>query len=713
MNTNTQGRTFYLVPISTEAGLTTITLGLVRALQLAGLRVGYVKPIAQPEAVGEEDQSAHLAKLLCGATTPLPIAFEHASDLVRHGQLADLMEEVVDRVESLRGQFDAIVVEGLIPSVEIQIATRLNIEMVRSLGADVIPVLSGKGKELADLVATTATVAEQYGDDGKRPIAGVLINYCSIGTANALRRSGRLEFGDNKTCVPVLGAAATSALLAAPRVIDIAEGLGLEIIHRGDIETARAETILVAARSPEKLIAHLRPRTLVITPTDRSDAIIATALVAERGMPLAGFVFTCGGRPAPEIMALLSSPPLNRLPLLGSPDDTYTTANRLANLSRHIGRDDIERHERAISYIADQIDPRPLAQRIGAPMESLMPPPVFRHRLVESARSAMQRIVLPEGEEPRTLRAAAICAEKGIAHCVLLGNPKSIRAVAEAHGIDLPLTLDIVDPESLRASYVEPMVRRRAAKGLTPLQAEAALEDRVVLGTMMLAEGAVDGLVSGAVHTTASTVRPALQLIKTAPGTSIVSSVFFMLMPDQVLVYGDCAINPDPTAEQLAEIAVQSADSAAAFGIEPRVAMISYSTGASGTGGGVDKVRLATRLVRERRLDIVIDGPIQYDAASVESVGQQKAPSSPLAGRANVFVFPDLNTGNTTCKAVQRSAGVVCVGPMLQGLAKPVNDLSRGALVEDIVYTIALTAIQAQAQEAAAKAAAARSEAAE
>jgi len=703
MNTNTQGRTFYLVPISTEAGLTTITLGLVRALQLAGLRVGYVKPIAQPEAVGEEDQSAHLAKLLCGATTHLPIAFEHASDLVRHGQLADLMEEVVDRVESLRGQFDAIVVEGLIPSVEIQIATRLNIEMVRSLGADVIPVLSGKGKELADLVATTATVAEQYGDDGKRPIAGVLINYCSIGTANALRRSGRLEFGDNKTCVPVLGAAATSALLAAPRVIDIAEGLGLEIIHRGDIETARAETILVAARSPEKLIAHLRPRTLVITPTDRSDAIIATALVAERGMPLAGFVFTCGGRPAPEIMALLSSPPLNRLPLLGSPDDTYTTANRLANLSRHIGRDDIERHERAISYIADQIDPRPLAQRIGAPMESLMPPPVFRHRLVESARSAMQRIVLPEGEEPRTIRAAAICAERGIAHCILLGARDKIQAIAAKQGVDLPEALEIVDPATIRGKYIWPMVQLRKARGLTPLQAEVGLEDSVVVGTMMVAVGDVDGLVSGAVHTTADTVRPALQLIKTAPGSSVVSSVFFMLMPDQVMVYGDCAINPHPSAEELAQIAMQSADSATAFGIEPRVAMISYSTGTSGSGEEVDKVRKATALVRQQRPNLIIDGPIQYDAAAVESVGLQKAPNSPLAGRATVFVFPDLNTGNTTYKAVQRSANVVSVGPMLQGLRKPVNDLSRGALVDDIVYTIALTAIQAQAAKHAAE----------
>ncbi|WP_244654455.1 phosphate acetyltransferase, partial [Rhizobium wenxiniae] len=250
----------------------------------------------------------------------------------------------------------------------------------------------------------------------------------------------------------------------------------------------------------------------------------------------------------------------------------------------------------------------------------------------------------------------------------------------------------------VRANYVDAMVELRKSKGMTPPQAMAQLEDTVVLGTMMLAVGEVDGLVSGAVHTTASTVRPALQLIKTEPGQSIVSSVFFMLMPDQVLVYGDCAINPNPTADQLAEIAVQSSDTAKAFGIDPRVAMISYSTGTSGTGGDVDKVREATELAKQRKPDLLIDGPIQYDAASVESVGRSKAPDSPVAGRANVFVFPDLNTGNTTYKAVQRSADVVSVGPMLQGLRKPVNDLSRGALVDDIVFTIALTAIQADQQ---------------
>jgi phosphate acetyltransferase len=474
-------------------------------------------------------------------------------------------------------------------------------------------------------------------------------------------------------------------------------------LNRGAIETARMEKPLVAARAPEKLLGHLRPGTLFITPGDRSDAILATALIAQRGMPLAGFLFTCGVSPAPEVMELLSAPPLDRLPLLATPDDTFTMATRLANFSRHIGRADGERMERVIGFIAERVNIRPLLHRLDAPVELLMPPPVFRHRLVEAARAANRRIVLPEGDEPRTIRAAAICAEKGVAHCVLLGDPERIRAVAQSHGVDLPAEVEIVDPDSIRAHYVGPMVERRKSKGLTPLQAEKSLEDTVVLGTMMLAEGDVDGLVSGAVHTTANTVRPALQLIKTAPGSSIVSSVFFMLMPDQVLVYGDCAINPDPTAEELAEIAIQSADSAAAFGLDPRVAMISYSTGASGAGEDVEKVRDATRLVHERRPNLVVDGPIQYDAASVESVGQQKAPSSPLAGHANVFVFPDLNTGNTTYKAVQRSAGVVSVGPMLQGLRKPVNDLSRGALVDDIVYTIALTAIQAQAQEAAAQ----------
>lgn len=318
--------------------------------------------------------------------------------------------------------------------------------------------------------------------------------------------------------------------------------------------------------------------------------------------------------------------------------------------------------------------------------------------MVQRAQKAGKRIVLPEGSEPRTVQAAAICQARGIARCVLLAKPDEVQAVAQAQGIVLPEGLEIIDPDLVRQRYVEPMVELRKGKGLNAPMAEQQLEDSVVLATMMLALDEVDGLVSGAIHTTASTIRPALQLIKTAPGYNLVSSVFFMLLPDQVLVYGDCAVNPDPSASDLAEIAVQSAASAQAFGIPARVAMISYSTGDSGSGVDVDKVREATRLAREQRPDLLIDGPLQYDAAAIASVGRQKAPNSPVAGQATVFIFPDLNTGNTTYKAVQRSADCVSVGPMLQGLRKPVNDLSRGALVEDIVYTIALTAIQADAQ---------------
>jgi len=350
--------------------------------------------------------------------------------------------------------------------------------------------------------------------------------------------------------------------------------------------------------------------------------------------------------------------------------------------------------EKVTNFVARHLDHEWLRERCGSPRELTLSPPAFRYRMVQRAREANKRIVLPEGSEPRTVQAAAICQERGIARCVLLAKREAVESVARTQGITLPEGLEILDPDSIREQYVEPMVELRRNKGLNAPMARAQLEDTVVLGTMMLALDEVDGLVSGAINTTANTIRPALQLIKTAPEYNLVSSIFFMLLPEQVLVYGDCAVNPDPDAEQLAEIARQSAASAKAFGITPRVAMLSYSTGDSGTGNDVVKVRDATRLAREANPDLLLDGPLQYDAAAIDSVGKAKAPDSPVAGRATVFIFPDLNTGNTTYKAVQRSANCISVGPMLQGLRKPVNDLSRGALVDDIVYTIALTAIQ-------------------
>ncbi len=353
--------------------------------------------------------------------------------------------------------------------------------------------------------------------------------------------------------------------------------------------------------------------------------------------------------------------------------------------------DDID----AIHFITKHLDIKQLLEQLKRPTQNRMPPSAFRYKLIKSAQAANRRIVLPEGEEPRTLRAASICAERGIARCVLLGDKAKIEQVAQEHNIIIPNHgIEILDPKDIAEQYVAGFVERRAHRGATEETAREALKDSVVVGTMMLAVGDVDGLVSGAVHTTADTIRPAFQLIGTDKHSKLVSSIFFMLMKDQVHVYGDCAVNPTPTAEQLADIAIQSAESAKIFGIEPRVAMLSYSTGTSGAGEEVEKVAQATQIAKEKAPELLIDGPLQFDAASVLSVGKQKAPDSKVAGRATVFIFPDLNTGNITYKAVQRSANVVCIGPMLQGLAKPVNDLSRGALVDDIVYTIAITALQ-------------------
>ena len=322
-------------------------------------------------------------------------------------------------------------------------------------------------------------------------------------------------------------------------------------------------------------------------------------------------------------------------------------------------------------------------------------PTMFRHRLLSSARLAKKKIVLPEGEEPRTLQAANICTARGIARCVLLGKKQDIAAACAKINLKLHEQIEIIEPQNVIEKYVEPFCEVRRSKNLTPEVARKQLEDNAVLGTMMLYLGQVDGLVSGAIHTTADTIRPALQIIKTAPNAKLVSSVFFMCLPDQVLVYGDCAINPNPSAEELADIAIQSADSAAAFGITPRVALLSYSTGDSGFGPDVNKVKAATEIVKLLRADLEIDGPLQYDAAIDQEVAALKAPNSKVAGHATVFVFPNLDVGNISYKTVQRSTGIVCIGPVLQGLRKPVNDLSRGCTVNDIVFTIAITAVQA------------------
>jgi phosphate acetyltransferase len=480
------------------------------------------------------------------------------------------------------------------------------------------------------------------------------------------------------------------------RVRDLVRELHPRVLHEGDL-SRRIRAAAVFAQGIPGGLRVLSEGRLVVVPGDRHDVIMAACLAELSGTRLAALLLSAGTEPDPRVWELTRATRATGLPILVVDDNSYETATRVRDLDPGLPIDDLERIEAVIDNIADALDASWLETLPSSSRPRRLSPAAFRYNLVEQARAASACVVLPEGTEPRILQAAVACAERGIARSVLLGPPDQLAALARSLGLQLPDGVTVVDPEVVAERYVPSLAQLRRHRGWTEEMARDHLADPITVGTMMLQEGEVDGLVAGAVHTTAATVRPALQILGTKPGSRLVSSVFFMCLPDEVIVYGDCAINPRPDAEDLADIAIQSAASARAFGIEPRVAMISFSTGTSGVGIDVDKVAEATRIVRDLEPDLAVDGPLQYDAAAIASVGQSKRPGSAVAGRANVFIFPDLDTGNTTYKAVQRSAQVVSVGPMLQGLAKPVNDLSRGALVDDIIYTLALTAIQSRA----------------
>ena len=690
--------TFFIAPTGFGVGLTSISLGLIRALQQAGLRVGFYKPVAQlhPGDLGPE-RSSELVARTHGLCAPAPLPLSEVEHMLGDGELDELLEKVVSQFQQVAADKDVVIVEGMVPTRQASYAARVNVHLARSLDAEIILVSAPEQETLTELADRIEIQAQMFGGPQAPKVLGVIINKVrhAGGTeafVQELREHSSLLKNDD---FRLLGCIPWQEALNAPRTRDVADLLHAEVLNAGDYEQRRVERIVLCARAVPNSVHLLKPGVLVVTPGDRDDIILAASLAAMNGVPLAGLLLCSDFPPDPRIMELCRGALASGLPVLTVATGSYDTATNLNRMNTEIPIDDRERAERVTEFVASQVDLPWLRSRCGTPRELRLSPPAFRYQLVQRAQAANKRIVLPEGSEPRTVQAAAICQARGIARCVLLAKPEDVHNVAKAQGIELPAGLEILDPDVIRGRYVEPMVELRKGKGLNAPMASAQLEDTVVLGTMMLALDEVDGLVSGAIHTTANTIRPALQLIKTAPGYNLVSSVFFMLLPEQVLVYGDCAVNPDPNAEELAEIALQSAASAEAFGVPPRVAMISYSTGDSGSGEEVEKVREATRIARERNPQLALDGPLQYDAAAIESVGRQKAPNSPVAGRATVFVFPDLNTGNTTYKAVQRSAECISVGPMLQGLRKPVNDLSRGALVDDIVFTIALTAIQA------------------
>ncbi len=696
--------TLFLAPTGFGGGLNSISLGLIRALESAGLKVGFFKPIAQPFPVDQgRERSCILVERTLNLTSPEPLPLEQVERQLADGEIDLLLEDVVSRFQQVAVGKDVVIVEGMVPTRESNYTQRINTQLAKSLDAEVILIAAQGSDSLKRLAERIEIQAQLYGGAKDPKVLGVILNKVKT-------EEGLPAFIDSlKQHLPLLGSADFQLLGAIPfseelnalRTRDIAELLGAQVLNAGEADQRRVNKIVLCARAVPNTVQLLRSGVLVVTPGDRDDIILAASLASLNGEKLAGLLLCSDFAPDPRILELCKAALDGGLPVMTVETNSYDTANNLFGLNKETPADDIERATRVTDFIAKHLHPEFLHTRCSVPRGELrMSPAAFRYQLVKRAQDANKRIVLPEGNEPRTIRAAAICQERGIARCVLLAKPEEVQQVAREQGITLPASLEILDPDSIANRYVEPMCEMRKAKGLTPDDAREQLKDTVVLGTMMLALDEVDGLVSGAVHTTANTIRPALQLIKTAPGYSLVSSVFFMLLPDQVLVYGDCAVNPNPSATELAEIALQSAESAVALGVNPRVAMISYSTGSSGSGAEVEKVAEATRIAQERAPELPIDGPLQYDAASVLSVGRQKAPNSKVAGQATVFIFPDLNTGNTTYKAVQRNANCLSVGPMLQGLAKPVNDLSRGALVDDIVFTIALTALQAANQKA-------------
>lgn len=699
-----------LIPVGFGVGLTSVSLGLLHACEQKGIKVGHFKPISQPSRNKLAKKNTTIPAISLSQNSRC-ISLSYFEEKMADGQHDVVLEEVVANFDDFNQNQEVVIIEGLVPTTRQPYAGRINRDVAQALSADIVLVAAPDNDSPSEFNDRIEVSAETYGGIKNKHLIGCIINKLNapdqeefgllpheeeINTEFDINAWQDLKIFKN-THFNLLGSVCWEMDLIAPRIIDVSNYLGAKIINKGDMVHRRFRSVAFCARSVSNLVSYLVPGRLIVTPGDRTDIIIATCLSALNGTKIGALILTNGFEPSKQVWELCQRALEVGLPVLSVPWDTWKTSRYIMSFNPEIPQDDIQRQDKVRQHVADSLASDWLT-RLSAKVESsyLLSPPAFRHKLTEQARQANKLIVLPEGTDIRTIKAAAICCERNIARCQLLGNKEEILRIAEQQGISLPDSLLITEPENIRDNYVKPLVELRKNKGVTEVIANENLKDNVVLATMMLQMGQVDGLVSGAVNTTANTIRPALQLIKTAPQSSLVSSIFFMLLPEQVLVYGDCAINPEPNAEQLADIAIQSADSAAAFGIPPRVAMISYSTGSSGHGADVEKVAQATKIAQQKRPDLIIDGPLQYDAAIMENVAKKKAPNSPVAGKATVFIFPDLNTGNTTYKAVQRSADLVSIGPMLQGMNKPVNDLSRGALVDDIVYTIALTAIQAQ-----------------
>ncbi|HEY8718583.1 phosphate acetyltransferase [Pengzhenrongella sp.] len=685
-------RNIYVTSPEGETGKSTVALGVLDLLTRRTQRVGVFRPIAR--SGNERDYVLELLLAHDGVDLPYDLCVGVTYEQM-HTNPDEALTEIVSRYHEVARRCDVVVVVGTdYTDVAGPTELVLNARIAANLAAPALIVVSGNGRS-PDEIRQVAEVAVGEMRANHAQVIGVVANRCATDEIDLVRAA---LTGD----VPVW-ALPEEPFLVAPTVRALMEAVGGRLVV-GDEELLSRESldVQVGAMSFEHLLDRLSDGAVVIAPGDRSDILLGLLTAhAATGFPsLAGIILNGGYYPAGNVARLVESLG-SRLPIMRTDLGTFRTASAAALTRGRLTTDSRRKIDTALALFEQHVDGTTLLAALDVPRSEVVTPLMFEYELLDRARADRQHIVLPEGADDRILRAASSLLQRQVADLTILGEETSIRARATELGLALD-EAKIIDPRGgeLHERFAKEYAARRAHKGMTLERAREIISSVSYFGTMMVELGLADGMVSGAMHTTAHTIRPSFEIIKTVPGVSIVSSVFLMCLNDRVLVYGDCAVNPDPTAEQLADIAISSAETAAQFGIEPRIAMLSYSTGASGSGADVVKVRTATALVRERRPDLSVEGPIQYDAAVDASVAKTKMPDSQVAGRATVFIFPDLNTGNNTYKAVQRSSGAVAVGPVLQGLRKPVNDLSRGALVQDIVNTVAITAIQSQALHA-------------
>ena len=689
----------YLTTTEPYSGKSIIALGLVNLLAGKTEKIAYFKPVISPRGK-EKDNHLNMIATHFNLSAPYEDMFVFTSNEVikqiNAGNEAFIIDTIIDRFKKLQERFDFVVVEGsdfMGGSTNIEFDG--NISIAKNLGIPAAVIVKGEGKSVQEIVDTAVSTAKGFTDEGVQVLT-VVANKISSDDDEKIRAhlTKSLPPGIIVTSIP------SHKDLSNPTMKEIFESVGGKVLFGENLLSNQVDTSIVGAMQLHNCLTRLSKNTLIVTPGDRGDIIIgAVQANNSKNYPkVAGIILTGGLVPEPTIMKLLEG--LDTLvPIISVESGTFKTVNRVAGTRARILPDSKEKIALAISLFDTHVNVKALEKKIVSFRTTNLTPRMFQYQIVKRAKEQRKHIVLCEGDDDRVLVAADGLMKQNVVDLTILGNKEAVLAALKRLNLSLDVEkVKIVDPRTSERyeEYIQTLYNLRKNKNLSLTMARDLMQDVSYFGTMMVFKGDADGMVSGAAHTTQHTIRPALQFVKTKPGIATVSSVFFMCLPNRVSIFGDCAVNPNPTSEQLADIAISSAETSKMFGIEPKIAMLSYSSGSSGEGEDVDRVRKATEIIRQKRPDLKVEGPIQYDAAVDPSVGKKKLPNSDVAGQASVLIFPDLNTGNNTYKAVQRETGALAIGPMLQGLNKPVNDLSRGCTVEDIFNTVVITAIQAQ-----------------